>query len=301
MPQFRPGASQLYFPTSGRVPSSRSRRRRQRWRLPATRPAIVFRSSLIRLAELIIDPETGRADLATPDCLNLLTVCAAAGTERTRFYLNGVYLHNIAGRLTAIGMDGTKALMTSVVADDVLSTDDRLIIPMPTVTMLIRLLRQTRPDRVLLRRSRTVFSASTLGFGISSGLIDFRYPDYRAALPKAGANAATCQRGELLGALARLKAVAFGEFPLVALTWSSDEPMRVFVARQPDAGTEPISASATGAARKAFSLPQLVALVSEFSDNALVLEAGDLGLIIRQGDTFGALAECTWHEKQAAA
>jgi DNA polymerase-3 subunit beta len=240
---------------------------------------------------LVVDPEIGRADLATEDCFKLFEVVAAAGTERTRFYLNGVYMHNVDGRLTAVGMDGTKMLSVSIASHDRVSEDNRLIIPTPAVTMLMRLLRQTKPDRVTLRRSRAVFAASAPGFEIVTGLIDAAYPDYRAVLPRAGTDAASCQRAELLGALARLKAVAAGEFPLVALAWADGEPLRLFVARQPDTGIDPIAAQTSGSARKAFSLPQLAALISEFSDTAIVLEAADRGLVIRQGDKFGALAD----------
>ena len=49
------------------------------------------------------------------------------------------------------------------------------------------------------------------------------------------------------------------------------------------------------------SLAQLMALISEFSDTAILLEAADRGLTIRQGDKFGALMACAWHEKEIAA
>jgi DNA polymerase-3 subunit beta len=250
---------------------------------------------------LVIDPEIGRADLATADCFKVFEVTAAAGTERTRYYLNGAFLHNAGGRLIGVGMDGTKALSVSIASDDHLSTDNRLIVPTPAASMLLRLLRQVKPERVLLRRSRAVFSASAPGLEIVSGLIDSGYPDYARALPRAGTDSASCQRIELLGALARLKAVAGGEFPLIGLEWAAGGPLRLCDARQPGAGTEPIAAKTTGTARKAFSLSELTTLISEFSDTAIMLEAADRGLIIRQGSKLGALAECAWHEREAAA
>jgi DNA polymerase-3 subunit beta len=251
---------------------------------------------------LVIDPEIGHADLATADCFKLFEVMAAAAAERTRFYLNGVFLHNAGSQLIGVGTDGTKLLSASIASDDVLSTDNRLIVPTPAVTMLLRLLRQVKPERVLLRRSRAVFSASAPGgFEIVSGLIDSRYPDYQRVLPRAGTDSASCQRIELLGALARLKAVAGGEFPLIGLEWDAGGPLRLCVARQPDAGAEPIAAKTTGTARKAFSLPQLTALITEFSDAAITLSAADRGLVIRQGSKLGALVDCIWNEKEIAA
>jgi DNA polymerase-3 subunit beta len=250
---------------------------------------------------LVIDAEIGRADLATADCCKLFEVIAAAGTERSRYYLIGVFLRHAGGKLTSAAMDGTKALCVSIASDDQLSTDNRLIVPTPAVTMLLRLLRQVKPERVLLRRSRAVFSASAPGFEIVSGMIDAAFPDYQRVLPRAGTDAASCQRVELLGALARLKAVAGGESPLIGLEWAAGGPLRLCVARQPDAGTEPIAAKTTGTARKAFSLSELTALITEFSDAAITLEAADRGLLIRQGSKLGALAECAWHEREIAA
>jgi DNA polymerase III subunit beta len=273
----------------------------------ATSVAITSAGSMYRLpllaepiGALVIDPEIGRVDLATADCVKLFEVAAAAGTEQTRFYLNGVYLHSADGRLTAVGMDGTKMLRVGIAADH-FSDDNRLIVPTAAATLLIRLLRQTKPDRVTLRRSRAVFAASAPGFEIVSRMIDAKFPDYRAVLPRAGANAASCQRADLIGALARLKAVAAGEMPLVALQWADGEPMRLFLARQHDAGIDPIAAQTRGSARMALSLAQLSTLLSEFKDDVLLLEAADRGLIIRQGDKFGLLMSCEWHEREVAA
>jgi DNA polymerase III subunit beta len=251
-------------------------------------------------AGLVIDPETGRIDLPAADCIKLLEVVAAAGTERGRFFISGVYLHSVDGQLVAVGMDGTKLLRVAVAAEN-FSDDDRLIVPTTAATLLMRLLRQTKPDRVTLRRSRSVFAASAPGFEIATGMIDSRYPDYRAVLPPAGANSATCQRAELLAALARLMAVAAGELPLVALTWTDGGPIRLFLAREPDTASDPIVAQCLGSARMALSLVQFTGLVSEFKDAALGLVTADRGLIIQQVDKYGLLMSCAWHEKEIAA
>jgi DNA polymerase-3 subunit beta len=249
---------------------------------------------------LVIDPEIGRVDLAAEDCIKLLEVVAAADGEKTRFFLGGVHLRSVAGQLVAIGMDGTKLLRVSVAAED-FSRDNRCIVPAAAVNMVMRLLRLTKPDRVTLRRSRTVFAASTPGFELVTGMVDAAYPDYRTVLPADTANSATCQRAELLAALARLKAVATGIMPLVALTWTDGGPIRLFLAREPDTASDPIVAQCLGSARMALSLAQLTTLVSEFKDTALSLVTADRGLIIRQVDKYGLLMSCAWHEREVAA
>jgi DNA polymerase III subunit beta len=114
--------------------------------------------------------------------LKLLDVVAAAGTEKTRFFLNGVHLHSADGKLIGVGMDGTKMLWVGVAADH-FSEDNRLIIPATAVKMLDKLLRLTKPETVTLRRSHAVFAASAPGFEIVSGMIDAAYPSYKKVLP----------------------------------------------------------------------------------------------------------------------
>lgn len=251
-------------------------------------------------AGLVINPEIGRVELVTADCIRLLDVVAAAGTEKTRFFLSGVYLHSDSENLIAVGMDGTKMLRVGVAADH-FSDDDRLIIPAATVKMLERLLRLTKPDMVTLRRSRAVFAASAPGFEIVSGMIDAAYPNYKKVLPPPNGSSASCQRADLVAALSRLKAVAAGEIPLIALTWVDGEPMRLSLAREPDAGTDVVAAQTCGSARMAFSVAQFIELVSEFKDAALLIEMTERGVIIRQGGKFGLLMSCAWHEREIAA
>jgi DNA polymerase-3 subunit beta len=249
---------------------------------------------------LVIKPETGRVELATADCIRVFDVVAAAGTEKTRFFLNGVYLHSDGDKLIGVGMDGTKMLRVDVVADH-FSDDNRLIIPVTAVKMLDKLLRVTKPETVTLRRSHAVFAASAPGFEIVSGMIDAAYPNYKKVLPPPNGSSASCQRAEMVAALTRLKAIAAADIPLMMLTWLDGEPIRIFLAHEPDAGADAIAAQTCGSARMALSLAQLTAVLAEFKDHALLIEMTDRGVIIRQGDKFGLLMSCRFSEKEIAA
>ena len=154
--------------------------------------------------------------------MKLLDVVAAAGTEKTRFFLNGVHLHSDGDKLIGVGMDGTKMLRVGVAADH-FSADNRLIIPATAVKMLDKLLRVTKPEMVTLRRSHAAFSATAPGFEIVSGMIDAAYPDYKKLLPPPNGSSASCQRAEMVAALSRLQAVAVGDLPLVMVTWVGGE------------------------------------------------------------------------------
>jgi DNA polymerase-3 subunit beta len=251
-------------------------------------------------AGLVINPEIARVELATADCLRLLDVVAAAGTEKTRFFLNGVHLHSDGDKLIGVGMDGTKMLRVGVVADH-FSDDNRLIIPATAVKMLDKLLRVTKPETVTLRRSHAVFAASAPGFEIFSGMIDAAYPNYKQALPLPSGSSASCQRADLVAASSRLKAVAVGDLPLIMVTWVDGEPIRLFLAHEPDAGGDVVVAQTCRSARIALSLAQLTALLAEFKDDALLIEMTDRGVIVRQGDKLGLLMSCRFIEKEIAA
>jgi DNA polymerase III subunit beta len=247
---------------------------------------------------LVINPEIGRVELATPDCLKLLDVVAAVGNEKARFFLNGVHVHNDGDKLIGVAMDGTKTLRVGVAADHF--GDNNRAIPTAAIRVLERLLRATKPETVTLRRSHTVFAASAPGFEILSGVIDAAYPNYEQALPLPG-NSASCQRADLVAALSRLKAVAVGDLPLIMLTWVDGEPIRLFLANDPDAGGDAVAAQTYRSARMALSLPQLTVLLAEFKDDALLIDMTDRGVIIRQGDKFGLLMSCRFDEREIAA
>ena len=208
--------------------------------------------------------------------------------------LTGIYWHNVDGRLVSVAADGTILLRNSVPAEN-LSSDRTLVIPAQAAAILIKLLRQIKPEWVMVRRSHAVFGASAPGLDFITGLIGTPYPDYQSVVPAASGNIALCSRQELIGALARLDAVANAEMSLIALTWT-DGQVRLYLPRQPDDGTDIIAAETKGVIQIALSLSRLAAMVSEFNERIIHLEAEiGKGLTIRQGDKLGVLASCQWN------
>jgi hypothetical protein len=85
------------------------------------------------------------------------------------------------------------------------------------------------------------------------------------------------------------------------VTWVGGEPIRLFLAREPDVGIDAVAAQTCRSARMALSLQQFTAVLAEFRDDALLIEMTDRGLIIRQGEKFGLLMSCRFIEKEIAA
>jgi DNA polymerase-3 subunit beta len=252
---------------------------------------------------LVIDPEIGRAELAAGDCLKLLEVLPAAETGQTRFYLCGIHLHNIGDQLVAVATNGSQLMRVGITAAH-LSDDNRLIIPTRAAVMLDRLLHETRPKQVTLRRSRAVFVASWPGVEIVSGMVDAAFPDYRRVIPRASGQVMICDRAELLTALNRLNAVATGDTALLVLSWKDRKPLRLFLARQPDDAADVVAGQARGDARIVVSLSRLSMLLGEFKEADIVIEAADGNLLMREGGKLAVLMGCTWNvvtEEEAAA
>jgi DNA polymerase III subunit beta len=242
--------------------------------------------------------ETASVEVSGQDLLALLEVLPAAGSEATRFYLTGVYLHNVDDRLISVCTDGIKLLRASVVAG-MLSTDEHLIVPAKVAHALARLVEQTRAHVVTLRRSNSMFCVTASGFELVTSLIDATYPAYQRVIPPASSNNAHCVRSELHEALLRLEAVAAGtEAPLVALSWADGGPLQLFLPRQPLDAVDVINAEAHGSAQVALSLSQLRTMVANFDDDRLHIESADADtpITIRgEHDRLGVLFSCRWN------
>jgi DNA polymerase-3 subunit beta len=242
--------------------------------------------------------EITSVEVSGEDLLALLEVLPAAGTEAMRFYLAGIYLHNIDDRLVAVATDGVKLLRASVVAG-MLSTDEHLIVPAKVAHAAGKLVEQTKTEVVTLRRSSGMFCVTAPGFELAASLIDSKFPAYQRVIPPASSNSARCVRSELHEALLRLEAVAAGtEAPLVALSWADGGPLQLYLPRQPLDAADAISAEARGSAQVALSLSQLRVMVANFDDDRLQIESADANTPITmrgERDRLGVLFSCRWN------
>jgi DNA polymerase III sliding clamp (beta) subunit (PCNA family) len=211
-----------------------------------------------------IDEETGSVTLSGDDVLALIEPVVASSDVDTRKFLYSVFLQTVDDQLVATSTDGVRLIRTSVEAAP-FSRDRRLIVPEPTAILLRKLLKQNKPAKVTLRRSRNLLAAVTPEFQLISKLIDFEYPDVDRAIPKLTENTVTIAHGELQGALVRLTAaVAADSSTLIALTWSHGAPLEIYLARAPADGMDQFDVDTKGTARLAISLRRLARLLEEF-------------------------------------
>jgi len=137
------------------------------------------------------------------DLAALVAPCVhCISTEETRYYLNGVYLHAVDGRLVAVATDGHR-LMRNVGPTGTLpsSLEAGVILP----RKLVGLLPKGAVTVELSQNKVRVSSGSTV---ITSKLIDGTFPDYVRVIPTDNSNVLTVDRQALMKAVERVAAVA---------------------------------------------------------------------------------------------
>ena len=147
------------------------------------------------------------------------------------------------------------------------------------------LTRARTPDNTLPYLGKRLLAVTAPDFDFCTRLIDGTFPIYESQIPPASRNAV---RSELLAALHRVSAVCNAEPPpLVALSWRSEGPLCVVLARQPNDGSDTIDAQATGAI--AVPSQQIVGMIDHFDCESLRLEAGAEAPLVIIGEAKLAL------------
>jgi DNA polymerase-3 subunit beta len=243
------------------------------------------------------DGATAQIDIGgVDDLLTLLEPNSVAPSEQTRFMLCGVFWHNVGDRLVAAATDGHQLIRVGVPVADTLSITRDMIVPRDSAITLQRLIKQRKPGRVTLRRSRMLFAVIAPGLTFTSRLIDGVFPNYELVVPEPAPNIVTCDRHALLASISRLRAVATVEPQLVALYWSGAR-FDIYLARERETGADSIAAKCNGAAQVAIPLGQLVGMINEFQDDRLCLETSEgKPLLMRgEGDKLGLISRSTWN------
>lgn len=109
----------------------------------------------------------------------------AISTEETRFYLNGIYLHEVAASasLRAVATDGHRLAQTQIPRPEGAAGMPGVIVPRKTVLEVVKLFEGMTGDvEVALSSSKIRFAAGDLV--LTSKLIDGTFPDYERVIPR---------------------------------------------------------------------------------------------------------------------
>jgi DNA polymerase-3 subunit beta len=279
-----------------RVGSGRSRFKLPTIPLPDLPPAL-------KLTE-----ELGRAELAREEATTLLVRPAfAASTEVSRFYLNGILLHDDEdGALTAVATDGHRLVTTRVPGAAGLSADFKLIVPNAALKICGKLLGDKGTELVTLCRSQTLFAFESAKATFISKLIDGKFPDYTKLVPKPSGSAVTVDRAELMQALTRASAVVGGkQRAVVGLAWGADEEELQVCLADSEAADDVVNAEFTGSGKVAVQIGLLAELLDALDGARVCLDSRDdrSPVLVTDPDDADLLAlqmPCLWSQAQAA-
>ena len=124
----------------------------------------------------------------------------AMAQQDVRYYLNGLYLEIMGGRLRVVATDGHRlALATGPTLVE--AADTGVIIPRKGVLELSRLLDGSVPLELAIGTNH--IRATNEQFTFTSKLVDGKFPDYERVIPKNADKSVIGERGELKQAFTR--------------------------------------------------------------------------------------------------
>ena len=142
-------------------------------------------------------PHEDFPDLAVGDVPNHFAIAAtdlkgliektrfAISTEETRYYLNGIYFHDVAtgSMLRAVATDGHRLAQAQIARPDGAKNMPGVIVPRKTVLEVVKLFEGVDGAvEVSLSAAKVRFAAGNLV--LTSKLIDGTFPDYERVIPR---------------------------------------------------------------------------------------------------------------------
>ncbi|MFV2092006.1 MAG: DNA polymerase III subunit beta [Hyphomicrobiales bacterium] len=165
----------------------------------------------------------------------------AISSEETRYYLNGIYLHEAhdggdgaPATLRAVATDGHRLAQAELALPDGAADMPGIIVPRKCVGELHKLL-DTYPDDVAISVSQAKIRFAIGSVVLTSKLIDGTFPDYRRVIPQGNDKMMEVDSGPFARAVDRVSTVASDKGRAVKM--SIDGNRLVLSVDSPDAGS----------------------------------------------------------------
>ena len=168
-------------------------------------------------------PEDGFPDIAADEFSHRFVLPAAAlkrlidrtffavSSDDTRYYLNGIFLHAVAGdgglRLRAVATDGHRLARTEVEVPSGAEDMPGIIVPRKATAELQKLLEEMESD-VEVELSDVKIRVLLDSILLTSKLIDGTYPDYDRVIPKGNDRIMIVDRDEFAAAVDRVSTIS---------------------------------------------------------------------------------------------
>ena len=160
----------------------------------------------------------------------------AISMEETRYYLNGIYLHqaNQSEALRAVATDGHRLAQAQVDLPKGAAGMPGVIVPRKTVLELLKLMESMEGDiEVGLSPSKIRFAGG--GLVLTSKLIDGTFPDYERVIPRNNSKHMVADTREFASAVDRVSTISFEKSRAVKLSLSKDKLS--LAVNNPDSGS----------------------------------------------------------------
>lgn len=133
------------------------------------------------------------------------TIDAASGQgDDHRYYLEGVFLQTLNGRLQAVATNGHRMHAASAEFSAQTLQGDGIIVPTKSANEIARLASKAGGQPVTVETSRGAIAVRAGGERITSKLIDGTYPDWRRVIPAPSDITATFDLAEMVSTLDRV-------------------------------------------------------------------------------------------------
>ncbi len=219
----------------------------------------------------------------------------AISTEETRYYLNGIYLHQAtqgkATTLRAVATDGHRLAQAELPLPKGANGMPGIILPRKTVHELYRLLEGTESTAMVgISSSKARFEIGTVT--LTTKLIDGTFPDYARVIPKSNDKELKVDNAEFKNAVDRVSTIASERGRAVKLNISGDK--LVLSVNNPEGGsaTEEIGAEYDATPLEiGFNARYLLDIAGQLESEVAHFQLADPGspTMVKDGGDEGAL------------
>ena len=216
----------------------------------------------------------------------------AISTEETRYYLNGIYLHAVDGKLRAVATDGHRLARVDMALPKGADGMPGIIVPRKTVTELLKLLEAGGDAVVKVAVSDTKIRFEVGSVILTSKLIDGTFPDYGRVIPTENDKSMEVDGKLFASAVDRVSTISTERSRAVKL--DLDDGKVTLAVNNPDSGsaTEELGVDYKGDALEiGFNARYLLDITQQLDGPTAHFELSDAGspTVVRDGDDPEAL------------
>ena len=187
----------------------------------------------------VINIEANKLSYLIDDCK------FSMGIDESRQFLNGIYLHQTEGNITAVATDGHRLSRCLIKNNENIKNFDGIIIPKKTVHEISKIL-EASDGVVELSFSKTKIKLKIDNIKITSKLLNANFPDYESVIPKENNLVMTVDCSSFSETIDRVSTVSSEKFRTVKLDISNDLCVVSSFGQEKSAGTEQVKVKYSG-------------------------------------------------------